>query len=362
MAEAVVDLEAVTHNARTLARAAAGSELMAAVKADGFGHGAVPVARAALAGGATWLGVTSAEEALSLRGAGIGAPMLSWLHPFDQDYGPLVAAGVDVSVATAEALDAVAGLGAAAWVHLKVDTGLSRGGAPLAEWGDLVTRARKLELAGDVRVRGVWSHLANAEAADAPEWRRQLRVLREAIAEARSAGLRPGLNHLANSAAVLQLPATHLDMVRVGIGLYGVEPVPGRTFGLLPAMTLRSRVVLVKRVPAGAGVSYGPDHVTDRETTLALLPVGFADGIPRAASGRGEVLVRGRRRPVVGRVAMDQCVVDVGDEPVRPGDPVVVFGPGDDGEPTAADWARWAGTNAHEILTGVGPRVHRVYR
>lgn len=361
LAEAVVDLAAIAGNVERIAGATTAA-VMAVVKADGFGHGAVPVARAALAGGATWLGVTSAAEALELRAAGLTAPVLSWLHGPRTDFAALAAAEVDVSVAAPELLDAVAAAaratGRTAQVHLKIDTGMSRHGATAEGWPELVAWARKYEREGVLAVRGLWSHLATADSSPYGVTA-QTAAFAEAVAYARDAGLDPELLHLANSAAAFTAPHTHFDLVRAGIAVYGVEPVPDRAFGLRPALTLRTQVIMAKRVPAGTGVSYRHTHVTDRPTTLALIPLGFADGIPRGVDGRAQVLLGGRRLPIIGRVAMDQCVVDAGDLDVRIGDPVTVLGPGDSGEPTAADWAAWAGTNPHEILTGIGTRVPR---
>ncbi|MEU5909477.1 alanine racemase [Micromonospora sp. NPDC047527] len=367
LAEAVVDLGAIADNVRAVA-ATTGTDVMAVVKADGFGHGAVPVARAALNASAGWLGVTSAAEALALRGAGITAPTLSWLHRPDDDFAALISAGVDVGVSTTTHLhaivDAAHRVGLPATVQLKVDTGLSRNGASGDDWPDLVAWARKYEVEGGVRVRGVWSHLADADVPGSPGLPHQVAMFEEALRVARHAGLSPDLVHLANSAAALSAPRTRFDLCRIGLALYGVDPFgadgPG-AFGLRPAMTLRTTVINLKRVPTGTGVSYGPEYVTERPTTLALLPLGYADGLPRATEGRAEVWLGGRRRPVVGRIAMDQCVVDVGEAPVAIGDPVVVFGPGGDGTaaPTVTEWARWAGTNPHEILTGIGARVGR---
>ncbi|MFD6563685.1 alanine racemase [Micromonospora profundi] len=364
LAEAVVDLGAIAGNVRTIA-AVTGTGLMAVVKADAFGHGAVPVARAALGAGARWLGVTSAAEALSLRDAGITAPTLSWLHRQDDDFAALISAGVDVGVSTTTHLhaivDAAHRVGVPATVQLKVDTGLSRNGASGDDWPELVAWARKYEVEGGVRVRGVWSHLADADVPGSPCLPRQVATFEEALRIARHAGLNPDLVHLANSAAALSAAGTRFDLCRIGLALYGVDPFgasrPGE-FGLRAALTLRTTVVNVKRVPAGTGVSYGPEYVTGRATTLALLPLGYADGLPRAAEGRAQVWLGDRRRPIVGRIAMDQCVVDVGDLPVAIGDPVVVFG-ADDAAPSVTEWARWAGTNPHEILTGIGARVGR---
>ncbi|MET8123374.1 alanine racemase [Micromonospora sp. NPDC005189] len=369
LAEAMVDLAAIAGNVRTIA-AVTGTDLMAVVKADGFGHGAVRVARAALRAGAAWLGVTSAAEALALRDAGVTAPTLSWLHGPNDDFGTLIIAGVDVGVSTTTHLHAVADaahlLGVPAMVQLKADTGLSRNGATGDDWPELVGWARKYEREGGIRVRGVWSHLIDADLPGAPELDRQVAIFEESLRVARLAGLDPDLVHLANSAGALSAPRTRFDLCRIGIALYGVDPFgatgPGE-FGLHAAMTLRTSVVNVKRVPAGTGVSYGREHVTGAPTTLALLPLGYADGLPRAAAGRAAVWLGGRRCPIVGRIAMDQCVVDAGDLPVMIGDPVVVFGrtEGDETPPTVVEWARWADTNPHEILTGIGARVARVH-
>jgi alanine racemase len=365
MTEAVVDLAAIAHNVRVLATAAGPAEVMAVVKADAFGHGAAEVADAAVRHGASWLGVTSVAEALALRTAGLRAPILLWLYPPAETFDAVLGAGIDVSVSAVAGLQALADAaqraGTTANVHLKLDTGLSRGGAPAEEWEQLLRWAAKFERAGVLRVRGLWSHLAHAEDPAGLGLRRQMWEFRRAARAAAAAGLDPPLVHLANSAAALHLPQARFDLVRAGIGLYGVEPVRGRESGLRPAMTVRARVVLTKRVPAGTGVSYGPDYRTGRETTLALVPLGFADGVPRGAAGRASFWVRGRRCPVAGRISMDQVVLDVGDLPVRAGDRAVMFGPGDDGEPTVAEWADWAGTIPHEILTGIGPRVPRMY-
>ncbi|QUX29012.1 alanine racemase [Nocardiopsis akebiae] len=365
LGEALVDISAIAHNVRFMAKRT-NSEILAVVKANGFGHGAVEVARASLEAGATWLGVTSLEEALALRRAGLRAPVLCWLHRADQDFDSAVAADVDLSVPSVGHLRAVADAavrtGRVAHVHLKADTGLSRNGAPPEAWPGLVGLARVLELDGLVRVRGVWSHLASADLPGAATTAQQVTAFEGALSQARAAGLDPSLRHLANTAAILNEPATHFDLVRAGVGLYGVEPVEGRRFGLRLAMTLRARVAMVRRVPAGTGVSYHHAYTTSRESLLALVPLGYADGVPRAAGDRAYVWIAGRRCPVAGRIAMDQFVVDVGGVDVREGDEVVVFGPGDRGEPTVEEWADWAGTIPHEILTGVGARVPRLHQ
>ena len=366
---AEVDLDAVSANVARLDRACGDAAVMAVVKADGYGHGMVPSARAAIAGGATWLGVAFAEEALALRAAGIDVPILAWLLAESDDLEPLVRAGVDVSVSAPWALDravaAAASAGRPAQVHLKADTGLGRAGATRADWPDLVTAAAKAVADGTVEVSGIWSHLAYADAPAHPTIGAQLAAYGEALDVADRAGLRPRVRHLANSAATLALPETHYDVVRPGIAVYGLSPGPdvGSTagLGLRPAMTLRAEVALVKRVPAGQGVSYAHRYTTTRETTLALIPLGYADGVPRHATNVGPLAIGGRRYRISGTVCMDQVVVDVGDDAVHVGDDAVLFGPGDAGEPTADDWAAAVGTINYEIVTRVGARVPRRY-
>jgi alanine racemase len=370
VAEAVVDLDAIAHNVALLAERALmdgdhPSSLMAVVKADAFGHGIIPVSQAALKGGASWLGVTSVEEALAVRGAGIDAPMLAWLYGTDDDFVTAIEAGVDLSVSSVSHLDSIVEAaeqcGRPALVHLKIDTGLTRNGVRFDDWPDLVRQARVRETDGTVRVHGIWSHLASADDPGNPSVPAQLAAFDRALEIARDAGLDPDLRHLANSAGILDVPQSHFDLVRAGIALYGVEPIDGRDNGLRRAMTLRGRAVNVKRVGEGTGVSYMHEYITPGETTVVLVPLGYADGVPRRVSNRGQVLIRGHRCRIAGRVAMDQFVVDAGDLPVELGDPVVLFGPGDNGEPTVQDWAAWAETNPHEILTGIGSRVPRHY-
>jgi alanine racemase len=360
-AEVIVDLGAIEHNVTLLSNRAAGAATMAVVKADGYGHGAVPVARAALAAGATWLGSCSLDEALALRAAGIGAPILSWLETADTDFAPGIAAGVDVSASSVRELEAIAGgarrAGRTARVHLKIDTGLTRNGCPAELWPALVDAAAREDL---VEVVAVWSHLACADEPGHPSIDHQAKRFEEAYQVARAAGLNP-LRHLSNSAATLSRPDLRFDLVRVGIAMYGLNPLPQRE-DLRPAMTFRSSVALVKHIPAGESVSYGHTWTAERDTTVALVPVGYADGIPRSLSGRMEVWLGGRRRPVVGRVCMDQIVVDCGDDPVAEGELVTLFGSGERGMPTATEWADTIGTIDYEIVTGMyRPRISRTY-
>lgn len=366
--EVVVDLAAVRGNVAALREHAAGAQVMAVVKADAYGHGLVPAARAALAGGATWLGVAQVGEALALRAAGVGGRVLCWLYTPDADLAPLVAADVDVSVSAPWALDrvvaAAGAVGSVARVHLKVDTGLGRNGCPPAQWPDLVDATLRAERDGAVRLVGVWSHLAFADAPHHPTVRRQAEVFEDAVAVATGRGADLEVRHLANSAAVLTSPQVHYDLVRPGLAVYGLSPVPDlggpADYGLVPAMTVRTTLALVKDVPAGHGVSYGHEYTTPQATRLGLVPLGYADGVPRHASNRGPLLVGGARTRVAGRVCMDQVVVDLGpDSPAVAGDPVVLLGPGSAGEPTAQDWADAAGTISYEIVTRMSARLPR---
>jgi alanine racemase len=360
--EVVIDLDAIRHNVGILAgrAGASGAATMVVVKADGYGHGAIDVAEAALQAGASALGVCSVEEALALRHGGIDAPVLAWLRAPGEDLAAGIAAGVELGVYSTGQLDTVAAAAAAtgttARVHLKVDTGLNRGGAGLDQWPALVRAA--VATCG-IEVVAIWSHLAHADDPGHPIIEQQVRYFDEAYQVARDAGLRP-LRHLANSAATLTRPDLHYDLVRPGIAVYGLSPVPGVSYHLLPAMSLRSQVAMTKRVPAGEGVSYGHVWHTDRETTLALVPAGYADGVPRVLTGRLDVWLAGRRRPVVGRVCMDQVMVDCGDDAITPGAEVIFFGGGDGGAPTAAEWADKLGTIHYEIVAGMArPRVTR---
>ncbi len=355
-----VDLDAVATNTRLFAERTPAA-LMAVVKADGFGHGAAAVARTALAHGASWLGVTSLDEALVLREHGLRAPVLSWLNPLGADFASAVAAGIDLAVPSAAHLSAVVDAGrpgaAAARLHLHLDTGMARDGASPDEWAALCAAARRAERDGLVRVVGVMGHLGCADVPADPANAAGRARFTWGLDVARAAGLRPPLRHLAATAATLTDPASHHTLSRVGAGLVGIDP--SGTTPLAAALTLTAPVVGVRRVGAGAEVGYGHTWAASRPTSLALLPLGYADGLPRAASGRAEVLLRGRRRRVVGAISMDQVVIDVGDEAVSPGETATVFGPGSSGEPTVAEWAAWAGTIAHEIVTGIGARVAR---
>ncbi|MFC9279271.1 alanine racemase [Streptomyces collinus] len=368
-ARAEIDLAALRANVRALRARAEGAALMAVVKSDAYGHGALPCARAAVEAGATWLGTATPEEALALRAGGLDTRVLCWLWVPGGPWRQAIEADIDVSLsglwALREVTEAAREAGRPARVQLKADTGLGRNGCQPADWPELVAEALRAEREGLVRITGLWSHFACADEPGHPSIAAQLARFREMLGHAEEQGVRPEVRHIANSPATLTLPETHFDLVRPGIAMYGVSPSPEigtpADFGLRPVMTLSASLALVKHVPGGHGVSYGHHYVTPGPTTLGLVPVGYADGVPRHASGSGPVLVDGKWRTVAGRVAMDQFVVDLGGDEPPVGAQAVLFGPGDRGEPTAEDWAQACGTIAYEIVTRIGTRVPRVY-
>ena len=365
-AEILVDLAAIRHNVRLL-RELTGVQMMTVVKADGYGHGMREVARAAREAGAEWIGVATIDEALALRDGGDTGRVLCWLTVPGEDHAAAIAADVDVTAYSVAELDeieaAVAIAGRPARVQLKVDTGLSRGGAPMDTWAEVVAAARAGEQDGTWRVTGVWSHLAASDEPDHPANDAQEAVFREALAIADAAGLQPEVRHLANSAGAILRPSARFDLVRVGLASYGLDPAPGHTpdLGLRPAMTVRATLAQTKPLAAGASVSYGHTWTAETDTTIGLVPVGYADGVPRHASNVAQVLVDGRRRAIRGRVCMDQFVVDLDGDLPSAGHDVVLFGDGSHGEPTAQDWAEASGTISYEIVTRVGGRMTRRY-
>ncbi|RLK47933.1 alanine racemase [Microbacterium telephonicum] len=361
MREAVIDTDAIEDNVRHLRRLTA-SEVIAVVKADGYGHGAVRSARAALAGGAGRVAVADIDEALALRRGGIDAPVLAWLHGPDADFAQAASRGIELGISSHDQLQAAAAASRGdhpVTVQLKVETGLGRNGIAPADYALVFAEAARLERIGKLRVAGIFSHLSNTSE---DEDRAALARFQVALAGAGSYGLRPHLTHIAASHAAIALPEARLNCVRLGIAIYGLSPFADKTsadLGLRPAMTLRAAVAAVRRVPAGQGVSYGYTHRTAGETTLALVPLGYADGVPRAASSGAAVRIGGRTFPVAGRIAMDQFVVDVGDTPVAVGDEAVLFGDPTLGAPPVEAWAESAGTINYEIVTRIGPRVPR---
>ncbi|MEV6698516.1 alanine racemase [Streptomyces sp. NPDC051453] len=368
-ARAEIDLAALRANVRSLRDRAPGAAFMAVVKADAYGHGMIPCARAAREAGATWIGTATPEEALAVRAAGIEGRVMCWLWTPGGPWREGIEADLDMSVSGMWALDEVVAaarvVGRPARIQLKADTGLGRNGCLPGDWPALVRAAVAAEREGLVVVTGLWSHFACADEPGHPSIAAQLERFREMVSFAEGAGVRPEVRHIANSPGTLTLPETHFDLVRPGIAMYGISPSPEigtpEDFGLRPVMTLSASLALVKHAPGGLGVSYGHHYVTPGETTLGLVPLGYGDGIPRHASGTGPVLIGGKLRTVAGRVAMDQFVVDLGGDEPAAGDEAVLFGPGDRGEPTAEDWAQAAGTIAYEIVTRIGARVPRVY-
>jgi alanine racemase len=359
-----VDLATVTANVRSLCEHVRGSQVMAVVKQDAYGHGAVPCARAALDGGATWLGAAHLAEALQLREAGLTAPVLCLTAVPGEEHEAAIRAGIDLTAGSVHHLlsviaTAAAQAGRPARVQLKADTGLTRGGARAEHWPALVETALTAQERGLLQVTGLWSHFACSDMPGHPSVEAQLTAFGEAVAVADKAGVTPEVTHIANTAAALTVPESMLDLVRFGGAMYGLSTLPGGAPSWLrPAMSLRATLAMVKRVPAGTGVSYGLHYVTDRESTLGLVPLGYADGIRRSATGHHLVGFHGRRFPIVGTVCMDQFVVDFGDEPVAVGDEVVLFGPGG---PSAQDWGDALGTISYEITVGLGARIPRTF-
>ena len=372
-AQVVVDLGAIRHNVRRLRELVtgdgpdAGPQLMVVVKADGYGHGMVPVARAAREAGAEWLGVSTGDEAMVLRRDGDTGRLLCWLAAPGADYRDLIEADVDVTAYSVrqvkEIVDSARQAGRVARVQIKFDTGLSRGGAPRSEWPAVVQAAHSAEQEGSIRVTGVWSHLACSDEPEHPANAAQSAAFDDACELAARAGLDPEVRHLANSAGAILHPGARHDVVRLGIAVYGLSPAPevrsSDELGLVPAMTVSGSVVLTKELAAGEGVSYGHTYTTSVPTRVALVPMGYGDGIPRHASSTAEVLIAGERGRVLGRICMDQFVVE--GRHAQPGDEVVLFGPGDRGEPTATDWARWCDTINYEIVTRMGGRQTRLW-
>jgi alanine racemase len=359
-AEAIVDLSAIKHNV-SLLKERAGVNLLAVVKADAYGHGLVPVAKAAVDAGASMLGVALLEEAIALREAGITAPILAWLVQPGSDFKSAIDLDIDLAAGSIKALHEIqaASHDKSARVHLELDTGMTRGGF-LNEWAQL----EAADVAG-LEIVGVFSHFARADEPAEQQNLDQLARFNEMVSTLRSFGFSDVVRHLANSAATLTNPAASFEMVRTGIAMYGLTPDismgSSKDFGLRPAMQLRSALYLVKEVPAGTPVGYGASESTTRDTKLGVVTMGYADGIPRVAKGAG-VWINGKRAPIIGRVSMDQFVVDLGpDSTAKSGDWVVVFGNGSHGEYTADDWGAASGSINYEIVTRIGPRVPRIY-
>jgi alanine racemase len=359
--EALIRPAAISHNVGVLAEMAKTPNLLIVVKADGYGHGALTAARAALEGGANWLGTADTTEALELRADGVESRVLAWLFGPSEDLSPALEAGIDLGVSSRQQLEQVIRAvtpGRPARIHLKVDTGLGRNGADPREWEALFQAAKSAQDSGVVVVVGLFTHLSGTS----PEADEQQGVVYEqALAVLDSVGLQPEIRHVASSIGTSDSPGLAHDMVRVGAAAYGVPVTPRyREVGLIPAMRVSGQLILVKRVHEGLGVGYGHTYRTGSETTLALVPLGYADGIPRHASNAGPVTIDGQRFRVSGRISMDQFTVDAGDSAVHEGQWAVLWGDPSQGEPSANDWAEAAGTIAYEIVTRLGSRIPRV--
>ena len=360
-AEARIDLERIAGNVKHL-KTLAGNEVMAVVKADAYGHGLVDVARAAIKGGASALGVALLEEALTLRQAGITAPILAWLVPPGSDYKSAVDNDIELAASSIIALEQIGSVASnkRPRVHLEVDTGMTRGGF-LGEWGKLDAHH-----VAHIDIVGIFSHFARADEPDQDQNNQQRARFKEMVATLESFGYTNIVRHLSNSAATLNDEQSRFDMVRAGIAIYGLTPdrvnlgTP-QSLGLMPAMQLRAKLHLVKHVPAGSPVGYGASAHTTVDTQLGIVAMGYADGIPRIAKDAG-VFFNGKRAPIIGRVSMDQFVVDLGaDSTAVSGDWVIVFGDGSRGEYTADDWGAASLSINYEIVTRIGPRVPRIY-
>ena len=364
-----IDLGKLSQNVQTLKQKVNGTALMAVVKANAYGHGLVPSARAAKRGGADWLATALLSESIELRNAGVTGPILSWLNtPIDQ-FDLCIEKDIDLGVNSLESLQAISAaasiVGKPARLHVKVDTGLGRNGVTMYDLPDLISALKQAQNSGKVNVVGVMSHFAYADEPNNSTIGEQVANFKIAVDALTDANFDLEVKHLSNSAATLGLPDTYFNLVRPGVAIYGISPGPevglAPDHDLHPVMRLRAPIVLIKKVPAGTGVSYAHQYHTSSETRLALIPAGYADGIPRNASNKGPVSISGKKFKVAGRVCMDQFVVDIGDTPAAIGDDAIIFGDPANGEPDLNEWAKAADTINYEIVTRIGPRVHRNY-
>lgn len=366
---AEIDLAAVTHNIESMKRRVNGPAVMSVVKANAYGHGLIECARASKRGGADWLGTAVISEAIELRNAGLTGPMISWLLSTNDRFGEAISKDVDLAVNSITSLnlicDAAKAQNKVARIHVKVDTGLTRNGVTLTDLPDLINALKVAQNSGAIQVVGVMSHLAFADEPNHSSNQEQTANYKIAVDALIDSGFELEVKHLSNSAATLALPETYFNLVRPGLSVYGISP--GSEIGieknldLKPAMTLKAPVVLVKKVPAGTGVSYAHQYHTARETQVALIKAGYADGIPRAASNKGPIQVGDQRFTVAGRVCMDQFLIDIGDSNIKAGDTAVLFGDATTGVPNVADWANAADTITNEIVTRLGMRIDRVF-
>ena len=375
-AEVLIDLGAIRENIKYL-MGKSGKPALAVVKADGYGHGLLPVAKSALSAGASWLGVALLEEARALRQGGISAPIIAWLTPITDDFASAISEDIDIAIPSLAHLEAITSaarsLGKCARIHLEVDTGMSRGGA-LNEWSELVSSAKTDQDSGLIKVIGIWSHFARADEAGHEFNKKQLENFKSAVAEVESVGITPEIIHLSNSAAAINDVDSHFDLLRLGIAIYGLSPDfshmgSSEKLNLKPAMSIRARIHLVKDIPAGSQVGYGGSAITKVDTKLGVIAMGYSDGIPRNANSDAGVLVGNRRAPIIGRVSMDQFVVDLGrDSSAKAGDWAYIIGsnPSDSytsaSSYTADSWASASATINYEIVTRIAARVKRIYQ
>ena len=358
-AEARIETGAISENI-SLLKTICQTQLMAVVKADAYGHGLIQIGLVAEKSGADWLGVALLEEAIALRTHGVRIPILAWLLPPGSDFKAAHNHDVDVALSSIAAFQEISELKLKARIHIELDTGMTRGGF-LDEWSEFL-----LQDFSNVEVVGVFSHFARADEADERQNTDQLNRFNSMVNDLVAVGINPSIKHISNSAATMKNHKAALDLVRVGIAMYGLSPDvntlgASKSLGLKPAMQLRAKLHLVKKVPAGSFVGYGGTAITQSDTTLGIVAMGYADGIPRVSQGAG-VFIDGKRAPIIGRVSMDQFVVDLGpNSTCSSGDWVVIFGDGSHGEYTADDWGKAASTINYEIVTRIAPRVPRIY-
>jgi alanine racemase len=368
-ASAEINLSAITQNFK-LIKSRTTADVLAVVKADAYGHGLIPVSKALEEAGADWFGTALLEEAINLRKAGILKPIISWLTPLGEDFKSAIDLDIDLGIPSIDLLDEVikaASLtGKAARIHLEIDTGMSRGGV-LSEWDQLIKSVLvgvNLKL---LKVIGIWSHFARADEPAELMNQEQLSLFEEKVNQAKTAGIDAQFIHIANSAALFTNKSTHKNIIRSGIALFGLSPDiktigDSSSLGLKPAMKLKAKLNLVKEVKAGSSVGYGGTAVLKSDTKLGVITLGYADGIPRNTNNLAGVFVDKKRAPIIGRVSMDQFVVDLGiTSNAKTGDEVIVFGDGSGGEYTVDEWAKAANTINYEIITRIGPRVPRIY-
>ncbi|MGI9195012.1 MAG: alanine racemase [Candidatus Nanopelagicus sp.] len=368
-ARAEINLAAIAENLKFI-KSKTSAQVLAVVKADAYGHGLIHVAKAAEDAGADWLGTALLAEAISLRNGGITKPIISWLTPIGEDFKTAINLDIDLSVSSIELLNEIISVGKSLnkvpRVHIEIDTGMNRGGFG-DEWGSSLPEVVRAIKANEIKAIGIWSHFARADEPNEVMNKNQLDLFNQKIKQLTDMGVNLEFIHIANSAAALSNQAAHKNIIRWGIGLYGLSPDvinmgDSNLLGLKPAMKLFAKLQLVKSVKAGQSVGYGGTAITKSDTKLGVVTLGYADGVPRNANNLAGIFVAGKRAPLIGRVSMDQFVVDLGSNSLaKTGDEVIVFGDGSQGEYTIDEWAKACGTINYEIVTRIGVRVPRIY-